>query len=261
MKVLKEKYFNSLESLIRSSVLWAETVFLTFFYSFTILIVFCFYSFFFDRERREIPQWLSSDWSRSILRWSQIWRIVVTGKKNIQKGKHYIVVANHQSMLDILAVNAALPLNFKFLAKKELFDIPFMGWGMAAIGYIPVNRASSRSGLEAIRQISNCLGKNVSVLLFPEGTRSPDGEIYDFKMGAFKIARDHRAEILPIVIDGTGQALPKNSWLIRKKSAFVVSIGKPIPLEGISGEKLADAKESIRLEMIERLQLIRKGEK
>ena len=132
-----------------------------------------------------------------------------------------------------------------------------MGWGMASAGYIPVDRASHKSGREALQRITRVLEKGVSVLLFPEGTRSPDGKIQSFKMGAFKLALDNKVEILPVVIDGTGQALPKKSWLIKKKSTFIVSIGKPVPIEDVGGSSMDEAKEKIRHEMIARLEHIR----
>jgi 1-acyl-sn-glycerol-3-phosphate acyltransferase len=200
-------------------------------------------------------------WARSIIGLSPIWRLAVTGREHLQPGKHYVIIANHQSLLDILAVCAALPLNFRFLAKRELFRIPLMGWGMASAGYIPVDRASHRSGREAVQRITRVLNLGVSVLLFPEGTRSPDGKVQAFKMGAFKLARDNKAEILPIVIEGTGQALPKKSWLIRKRTVFVVSIGKPVSLDDFADNSMDEAKEKIRHEMISRLERIRHTQK
>ena len=130
---------------------------------------------------------------------------------------------------------------------------------MAAAGYIPVDRASHKSGRAAVQRITRVLDKGASVLLFPEGTRSPDGKIHAFKMGAFKVARDNKVEILPLVIDGTGQALPKKSLLIKKKSTFIVSIGKPVSLEDFEDRSMEEAKEKIRHEMIARLARIRHG--
>jgi 1-acyl-sn-glycerol-3-phosphate acyltransferase len=259
MKILKAHTFGFLESLFYSLILWIGTAFLTLFFACLDLVIVYPWSLFFDRETRRVLHCISGVWGRTIIRWSSIWRIVVTGREHLQAGKHYIVIANHQSLLDILAVCAALPINFKFLAKRELFHIPFMGWSMAAAGYIPVDRTSHRSGRDAIHRITQVLQKGISVLLFPEGTRSPDGKIHAFKMGAFKLARDNKVEILPVVIDGTGQALPKKSWLIKKKSTFIVSIGKPVSLEDFADSSVEDAKEKIRHEMIGRLEHIRHG--
>jgi len=257
VKILKEKAFGFWDGLFYSSVMWGGVSILTFFFSILDIVIILPLSLVFDHGTRWMIHQNSIRWARAIIRWSAIWRIIVAGREHLQKGKQYIIVANHQSLLDILAVCAALPLNFKFLAKRELFFVPFMGWGMATAGYIPVDRASHKSGRDAMRRITGVLEKSVSVLLFPEGTRSPDGKIQAFKMGAFKLARDNGVEILPIVIDGTGQALPKKSWLIKKKSTFIVSIGKPVSLADTGDSSLEEVKEKIRHEMIGRLARIR----
>ncbi len=259
MKIHKEKALSFQEELFFSIVMWGGTIVLTMLAATLDILILFPASLLLDRGTRRIVHQNSILWARSIIGFSPIWRIVVTGRENLQPGKHYIVVANHQSLLDILAVCAALPINFKFLAKRELFQIPLMGWGMASAGYIPVDRASHKSGREALQRITQVLENGVSVLLFPEGTRSPDGKIHAFKMGAFKLARDNKVEILPIVVDGTGQALPKKSWLIKKKSTFVVSIGKPVSLENFADSSMEEAKEKIRHEMIGRLERLRHG--
>ena len=259
MKIHKEKTLSFRAGLFYSLIMWGGTIFLTILASTLDLFIAFPLSLFFDRGTRRMVHQNSIWWARSIIGFSPIWRIVMTGREHLQKGKHYIIIANHQSLLDILAVCAALPINFKFLAKRELFQIPLMGWGMASAGYIPVDRASHKSGREAMQRITRALEKGVSVLLFPEGTRSPDGKIQSFKMGAFKLALDNKVEILPVVIDGTGQALPKKSWLIKKESTFIVSIGKPVPIEDVGGSSMDEAKEKIRHEMIARLARIRHG--
>ena len=257
MKILKEHAIGFWEGLFYSLIMWGGTIILTILFATLDLFIAFPLSLLFDRGTRWMVHQNSIRWARSIIGLSPIWRMVVTGHEHLQKGKHYIIVANHQSLLDILAVCAALSINFKFLAKRELFQIPLMGWGMASAGYIPVDRASHRSGRDAMRRIADVLEKGVSVLLFPEGTRSPDGKIQAFKMGAFKLAHDNEVEILPIVVDGTGQALPKKSWLIKKKSTFIVSIGKPVSLADIGGSSLEETKEKIRHEMIGRLERLR----
>lgn len=256
---MKEHAFGFWEGIFYSVVLWGGVSFLTCFFALLDLLIAFPLSLIFDKGTRWKIHQNSIRWARMIIAWSSIWKIAVSGQEHVQKGKHYIIVANHQSLLDILAVCAALSINFKFLAKRELFNIPFMGWAMSAAGYIPVDRGSHKSGREAMHKITRVLKKGVSVLLFPEGTRSPDGKIHAFKMGAFKLARDNQVEILPLVIDGTGQALPKKSWLIKKKSAFKVSIGKPVSLEDFEDRSMEEAKEKIRHEMIGRLERVRHG--
>lgn len=257
MKIHKEQKLGVLAGPFYSVVLWGGAIFLTLLFSLLDFFVAFPLSLCFDRGTRRRVHQNSIRWARSIIALSPIWRLVVTGREHLRPGKQYIVIANHQSLLDILAVCAALPLNFKFLAKRELFYIPLMGWAMALAGYVPVDRASHKSGREAVQRITRVLKSGVSVLLFPEGTRSPDGKIQAFKMGAFKLAQDNKVEILPIVIDGTGQALPKKSWLIRKKSSFIVSIGESVSLEDTRDGSLETVKEKIRHEMIGRLEHIR----
>lgn len=259
MKIYKEKQLGFWAGLFFSVLMWVGVCFLTVF--FTLMDIFIAFplSLLIDKGTRRLVHQVSILWARGIIAWNPIWTLVVTGLGNVPKGKNFIVVANHQSLLDILALCAALPLNFKFLAKRELFYVPFMGWAMACAGYVPVDRSSHESGRRAIKRIVALLSIRLSVLLFPEGTRSPDGKIHTFKMGAFKLARDHKVEILPVVIDGTGRALPKKSIFLRNRSKFLVSIGKPVSLADLSDHSLEEVKEKIRHEMISRLEKIRHG--
>lgn len=257
MKIRKQTTLSFGAGLFYSVIMWAGVLILTVFFSTLDVLIVLPLSLLFDKGSRRMVHQISVFWARGIIRWNPLWRLVAVGNQNIQPGKNYLVVSNHQSLLDILAVTAALPLNFKFLAKRELFYVPFMGWAMACAGYIPVDRSSHESGRKAVRRIVELLGKGLSVLLFPEGTRSPDGKIHAFKMGAFKIARENDIELLPIVVDGTGTALPKKSLFLRKRSTFVVSIGRPVSLRDLSDHSLEEAKEKIRHEMTGRLEKMR----
>lgn len=257
MKIYKEQSLGYWEGLFYSIIMWTAVSSLTFF--FAVLDVFIVFplSVLLDHGTRWKVHQVSIFWARGIIRWNPIWRLRVMGRLNLEKGRNYVIVSNHQSLLDILVVCAALPLNFKFLAKKELFYVPFMGWAMLCAGYIPVNRSSHESGKQALLKIGNTLKRGVSVLLFPEGTRSPDGKIHAFKSGAFKLARDHQVAILPVVVEGTGRALPKKSFFLRKRSTFVVSIGKPVSIENTGDKSIEKIREEIRHEMIGRLEHIR----
>ncbi len=259
MKIRKQETLGFGTGFFYSVIMWAGVAVLTVFFSTLDLFVMLPLSLLLDRGSRRLVHQISVAWARGIIAWNPLWRLAVSGRQNIREGKHYLVVSNHQSLLDILAVAAALPLNFKFLAKRELFYIPFMGWAMACAGYVPVDRSSHESGRQAVRRIGELLKRGLSVLLFPEGTRSPDGKIHAFKSGAFKIARENRVEILPVVVDGTGTALPKKSLFLRRRSTFVVSIGRPVSLEDMSEHSLEAAKEKIRHEMAGRLERIRHG--
>jgi 1-acyl-sn-glycerol-3-phosphate acyltransferase len=241
-----------------SVFLWFGMFFFTLTYStFGILIVRPL-SFLIDKKLFGMHR-VASIWASSMVTLNPSWRIQASGQENIVKHKAYVVVANHQSIADIAAVLSALPLHFKFVAKKELYTIPFLGWHMALAGYMALDRSSRESGKNVLLESRSWLRKGVSVLFFPEGTRSLDGAIHAFKIGAFKLARDQNIEILPVVIDGTGDCIPKHTWKITKPSVFKVSIGKPVDLSGVNGEHLGPAVDAIRAEMISRLADLRQG--
>ena len=196
-------------------------------------------------------------WARMILKASLVWRLKTEGRENVAAGRPYVIIANHQSLADIIVCLAGIPVHFKFLAKKELFSIPFLGWHLAVSGYIPIDRASHESGKQAILKARQWLRRGVSVLFFPEGTRSPDGEIRDFKAGAFKIAAEEKVEILPVVIDGTAQAIPKHSWRFNQGADFFISVGKPVNLAQIARGSVEAGRDAVHKEMAERLARIR----
>ncbi len=236
-------------------VWWFFVAFFSVVYNLCALILIFPLSAAFENKKRAWMHAVAVLWAKSILLANPAWRMEVTGKENIQPGRHYVVVANHQSLLDIFVVLAALPVHFKFMAKKELFSIPFVGWHMSLAAYIPIDRSSVESGKNALFMARDRLSKKISVLFFPEGTRSTDGEIKAFKAGAFKAAQDEGVEILPVVIEGTGDAIPKKSKMIKKVTRFVLSIGKPVQIG--PGDSLEKAKEAVRESMILRLSEIR----
>lgn len=179
-------------------------------------------------------------WGRVIIAAYPFSRVKITGIENIQKGQKYVLVANHQSMLDIMVALSAVPLPFKFMAKQELFNKPFLGWYLYGAKFIPVDRGSRESSRRALRLACQRLSEGSSVLFFPEGTRSLTGKVKPFKGGAFKSALETQTPILPITIDGTRDAIPKHSWLIRRVIRFRVDIGKPqLPSEFASPREAA----------------------
>ena len=160
------------------------------------------------------PHRISQFWARMIELILPFWEIRVEGLEHIGRPGPYVIVSNHQSLLDILIVLASLPLHFKFIAKSELFWIPFFGWHLWLARYIPLRRGDPESGRVCLAKAREWLRRDVSVLFFPEGTRSCDGEIQEFKPGAFKLAIEEKINILPLVIAGTRDAIPKDSWRI-----------------------------------------------
>ncbi len=238
---------------------WVSTILLSILF-FTIgLLVVLPVSLFFNPGSRRLQHFVAVLWAKMAIMTNPLWKLRVQGAKHVKPGKHYLIIANHQSLLDILVVLAGLPwhLHFKFLAKKELFPIPFFGWQMTLAGYIPIDRSSPESRKRIMGIARDWLRRKVSVLFYPEGTRSLDGEIHAFKTGAFKLAQEENVEILPVVIEGTRDALPKKSWRMEKLSPLLLSIGEPVSVNQKPQERIEKARDQIREEMIRRLAHIR----
>ncbi|MCX6267320.1 MAG: 1-acylglycerol-3-phosphate O-acyltransferase [Bacteroidetes bacterium] len=183
----------------------------------------------FDRRRRLLHQF-TCRWSDIILGINPYWKVRVEGRNKIDPAKVYVMVSNHQSGLDILVL-FKLHTHFKWVAKKGLFLIPFIGWNMALNGYIPIERGRGRSKLQMMDKAAESIQAGNSVILFPEGTRSPDGNLQVYKTGAFRLAMETKSPILPVVIKGTHRAIRKGGLLIHKSDQIRLVILDPIPYE------------------------------
>lgn len=228
MKV-KGKNVSPLKATLVNGLAWLQAGFVTFIYSSIGLLIILPISFLFD-SRRRMMHIVARLWAKSLLAGNPLWTVECEGLNSIDRKKHYVVVANHQSIVDILVVLAALPLQFKFIAKKELFSLPWLGWHMWGAGYIALDRQSKQSGKSTIETAKRWLDRGISVLFFPEGTRSEDAEIKAFKNGAFKIAVEKKITVLPVVLDGTGASSPKKSKTINKTASLKVHVCKPVPV-------------------------------
>jgi len=178
-------------------------------------------------------------------------KLDIQGLEHLDKDGRYIFVANHQSALDIPAVHLALPYHLSFIAKKELFFIPFLGWGMALMGHIWIDRSSASRAMRSIRRAVKKLAKgNCSLVIFAEGTRSYDGKIARFKKGGFALALESKVPIVPVAISGTRILLPKKKMRVMPGTAQV-HIAKPIAYQEIEGmDRLAIA-ELVRSKVVE----------
>jgi len=135
-------------------------------------------------------------------------RVSVVGKENIKKNTSYIVVSNHQSYFDIFVIYGWLDLDIKWVMKKELEKVPGIGFGSKKVGHIFLDRSHKRMALETLNKTREKLVNGTSLAFFPEGTRNNDGQLLQFKRGAFKMAFDLSLPILPVTIRGTGNILP-----------------------------------------------------
>lgn len=155
-------------------------------------------------------------------------RVTTTGGEKLDAKTLYVFIANHQSYFDIPVLYAGLPFALSFIAKKELFFIPFFGWGIAAIGHIWIDRENARAARKSItRAIEKLKCQGISLVLFPEGTRSITGEVGEFKRGSFTLALEAGVPVVPVSILGTRDVLPKRSRRFVPGTATLV-IGDPI---------------------------------
>src|SRR5690606_18366456 len=168
-----------------------------------------------------------------LVRVNPLWKVQLSGVKIDNPRNPYVVVGNHQSLGDIPVISN-LPWEMKWVAKEELFKIPVLGWLMSLAGDIPVNRRGVRRWEQVANRAGHYLDHNCSVMIFPEGTRSPDGALQRFTDGAFALAIKHQVPILPLVIDGTFDCLPKNTWIFGKSEDMRVMVLEPIPTLGMT---------------------------
>lgn len=154
-------------------------------------------------------------WAKAIL-WAGGVKVEVEGLEKLKSDGPYVIISNHESALDIMVIAGYLPLNVRFLAKKELFRIPLLGWILYSGRHIAVDRKNPRNSIEKInRRAKKLFSRNVSVIVFPEGTRSKTGELLPFKKGGFLLAAKFQAPILAVALLGTGKITPKKELKIK----------------------------------------------
>ena len=188
----------------------------------------------FDRTRRVAGRYLRICGS-SLAHAFPLWRIRIDGA--IPPGRHpFVAVATHQSFLDVFML-AGLPWEMKWVAKESLFKVPWLGWMFRLSGDIPVRRGDHESGQEVLASARGYLDHGMSVMFFPEGTRSQDGRLRTFKTGAFRLAIEAKVPILPIAVCGTAEGMPKGSPWVRPARPRA----RVLPLVPTSGLSPADA--------------------
>jgi 1-acyl-sn-glycerol-3-phosphate acyltransferase len=198
----------------------------------------------FDR-RRALLHRFTCFWA-SLYTWlNPAWRVRIVGRENISPGTAYVMVANHQSLLDILVL-FRLFVHFKWVAKIELFRIPFIGWNMSLNRYVKLRRGDRESIRRMMGTAERRLAEGSSIMIFPEGTRSADGRLKAFKHGAFSIAQRAHTALLPIVIEGTARALPKRGFVLQGRHAIRVRVLEEIPYASFAHEPVEALADAIR---------------
>ena len=192
-----------------------------------ILFIFVILSLTFDRSGNAIHS-IGRLWSRILLFLSGV-TVEIKGTENLLQDGPQILASNHQGAFDILALQAFIPMQFRWVAKKSLFKIPIVGWSMSLAGYIGIERERASSAYKSIEAAAERIKNGTSVLIFPEGTRSNTGELLPFKRGGFLLATKSGVTVVPVSIQGTADIMKKKSILIRPGIVKVV-IEKPIPV-------------------------------
>jgi 1-acyl-sn-glycerol-3-phosphate acyltransferase len=198
------------------------------------------------RKLAVVHQWLNP-----------LWTFRTSGVKINDPRRPYVVVANHQSFVDILLISQ-LPWEMKWLSKADFFKYPLVGWLMRMAGDIKLIRDKRDSIIAAMDSCKDRLSKRVSVMIFPEGTRSRDGELQKFKDGAFRLAIETGTPILPLVLDGTFPALQKGDWRFGVTDAEV-RVLEPIETAGLTLDDVAVLRDRVHTVIADELSLMKAG--
>ena len=189
-------------------------------------------------------------WARCFC-WLMFIPVEVRGLEHIQKGQSYVFVANHQSSYDIFVIYGWLPVIFKWLMKQELRKIPVVGTACAAAGHVFIDRKDPQSAVESLRRVEAALTNGVSTVIFPEGTRTKDGQVGRFKRGAFQVALDLGLPIIPISLTGCYEVMNRYAWHVTRHP-IRMTIGEPIfPKGGVEGGSLSNQQSAISNDFIE----------
>ncbi|MGE4317965.1 MAG: lysophospholipid acyltransferase family protein [Deferribacterales bacterium] len=167
-------------------------------------------------------------------------RYEVEGLEKIEPDKNYVFMGNHQSYVDIFSMITIIDKKFIFMAKRELFKIPFFGFAIKHMGLVPIDRGESREALKSLFEAAKKIQEGYSVLLFPEGTRSTDGVMLPFKRGAFTLAVRTGQQIIPFVIDGSGKVMKKGGFIITPFKKVRIRFLDPVSPEGVKDREMLD---------------------
>ncbi len=180
----------------------------------------------FDR-RKVVLHMYSCAWAVFYVKINPLWKLRTTGREHLPWRGPAVIVANHASLVDILVL-FDLMRPFKWVSKHENFKIPFVGWNMTMNGYVSLVRGDRASVERVLEECGRLLDQGSPVLFFPEGTRTRDGNLQDFKDGAFELAVRHGVPLIPVAVHGTGRALPKHGLILREQVDAHVEVLDPI---------------------------------
>lgn len=240
--------------ILRSIWIWTASAVLVLLWTPLLFVVWLF-----ERDPRRVR---TARWFRRLgraLAKVNPWLIKISGLENLQADEVYVIVSNHQSLADIPVISH-LRIDTKWLAKFELFRMPLVGWMLRMAGDIPVERSSQSKSARALLQCARCLRERCSVVFFPEGRRSRDGQVLPFAEGPFKLAIREQVSILPLVVEGSGNALPKNSWVFGARQDIHLQILQAVSVAGWDSRQSGALRDTVRQRIVDELCRLRGGE-
>lgn len=191
------------------------------------------------------PAYRMMRWWNGIICWLMGLKFSIYGTENIDPKQSYVICPNHQGNADILGLVVSLPVRFRWVVKRELIRIPIFGWALAGTGAIAIDRSNRETAIASLNAAKDKLSNGWSLLIYPEGTRTPDGNLLPFKKGPFMIAVQTGLPILPVTSNGAFKILPKKTIVFRPGRG-TITIGKPIKTEGMTEEDVPRLMEQTR---------------
>jgi len=188
------------------------------------------------RAPKGLYDWVHRNWARSLLGAAGV-RVQAKGLEHLRADRAYVFVSNHQSFFDIWTMMATLPASVRFVAKQELARVPIFASACRSAGHVFIDRRDAAGASQAIRVAARRMeAEGLSLVFFPEGTRSPDGELRRFKKGSFALAIETQLELVPVAVEGGGRVQPRGSWL-PNAGTVQVRCASPISMRGMTGEQ------------------------
>ena len=210
----------------------------------------------FDRDPRRIR---TARWLRRLGRlFTKVnpWRIHIAGLEHFDPAQTYVVVSNHQSLADI-PILCHIRIDAKWMAKVELFRLSIVGTLLRLAGDIPVDRTDMRKAARSLLECARHLRQGCSIVFFPEGTRSLDGQVLPFNDGPFQLAIREQKPILPLVVEGSHSALPRHTWIFSKAQDIQLRVLEPVLCTGFNTKQTAELRDLVRQRIIDELSRLR----
>lgn len=242
---MKSQHFFQLPAFLRALFLIFSTTLYT-----AILCFPAFASCLLDRSGHW-PSFFQKLWVSWLLRTNGVC-LKLEGIERLQKNQSYILVSNHASLLDIPAIIYASPFPVRFFAKKSLLWIPVFGWFLYLGGHILINRQRPQSAIKSLKKASSLLKKGISIIVFPEGTRSRDGEVKEFKRGAFLLAQHSKSPVIPLSIRGSFEMLPRAGCCFWPGTVHI-RMGELMPTRNLSPQESVSLMGRVRDTIIKNL--------